>query len=241
MGGRRDYSQPGRAAQTRVNPECGAGASKAANGAAAPHGRDEFMRRLRSNLISLLCTLAIAMPLIACGHPLQGHAFAGFRGGAVSLKNGSVLIKVKGRDTAHVDGEGRLRRGDEEVKLTPAAQAALRRYNDAAQGFSDQALKLGLDSADFALHTVGQVFAGLLDGGTDQASREAERGGEAIKTKARALCATLQGWKQAQDAAAAAAPEFRPYAVIAEDDVQGCYVDDGKPGHGPDGTPQIAS
>lgn len=186
------------------------------------------MRRLRSKLISLLCTLAIAAPLIACGHPLDG-AVLGFKGGGVSLKNGSVLIKVKHRDTAHVDGEGRLRLGDDTVSLTRDGQAALHRYNEAAQGFSDEALQLGLDSADFALHTLGQVFAGLLEGGTDKASRDAERGGQAIKGKARALCRTMQQWKQAQEAAAQAVPEFRPYAVICEVDVGDCDKDDEPP------------
>jgi hypothetical protein len=188
------------------------------------------MKRLRSNSISLLCTLAIAMPLIACGHPRVYHHHEGgvFDDGRIRLKNGSVLIKVKGQDTAHVDGEGRLRIGDEAVALTPAGQAALQRYNGLAQGLRDEAVELGTQSADYALHTLGAVFGGLMHGTADQAGREAERGGEAIEARARALCQDLQALKLAQDAAAEAAPRFRPYAVIGEDQVHDCAAEDGR-------------
>jgi len=180
------------------------------------------MKRIRSSLISLLFTAAVALPLLACSHPAEGHGFVNFKNGAISLRNGSVLIKVKGRDTARVSGAGALRIGDVEVAVPPQGQAALGRYNATAQVFTDQAVNLGLDSADFALHTLGQVFDGLLRGSTDHASREAEQGSRAIEARAQALCARMQDWRLAQDAAAAAVPEFRPYAVIRGSDTDDC-------------------
>lgn len=183
------------------------------------------MRRIRSSLISLCFTAVVALPLMACSHPAEGHGFVHFDGGGgISLRNGSVVIKAKGHDTARVSGDGGLRIGDDEVAVSPRGQAALRRYNADAQQFTDEAVDLGLHSADFALHTIGQVFAGLLDGSTDHASREAERGSQVIEAQARALCERLQDLRQAQDAAADAVPEFRPYALIRNQDTDDCYV-----------------
>lgn len=195
------------------------------------------MRRMRSSLISLAFTAAVGVLLSACGHAESGSGGMHFDRGGISLKNGSVVIKVKGQDTAHVGGDGRLRIGDRDVAVSPAAQAALARYNADALGFIGEAVNLGLDSADFALHSVGQVFSGLLEGKPEEAGKKVEQGGQAIEAKARALCQRLQDWRQAQDDAAAAAPEFRPYAVISGHDADDCHVSD----HGQPAAQQISS
>jgi hypothetical protein len=184
------------------------------------------MKCIRSSLISLFFTAAVAVPLVACGHPHTGAGFVHFDGGGISLKNGAVLIKLKGQDTAHVSGDGQLRIGDRDIAVSPQARAALSRYDAAALGFTDQAVSLGLDSADFALHTMGQVFSGLLHGSTDQAGKDAEQGSRNIEAKAKALCQRMDEWRLAQDAAAAAAPEFRPYALIKARDTDDCTVSD---------------
>lgn len=210
---------------------------------AAPERRGEptetVMKPLRSSLISLACTLAAAVLLVACGHPASAHASVDFGGGAISLKNGSVVIKLRGHDTARVDAQGQLRIGGQVVATPEPARALLGRYNSLARDLAGQALDLGLDGADFALHTVGQVFRGVLNGSADRAGREAERGGEAIKAQAMALCQGVQEWKLAQDAAAEAVPEFRPYAVISARSTRDCYAEDGAPKAEPER--QIAS
>lgn len=200
------------------------------------------MKRIRYRLLSLLIAAVVAVPLIACGHSgANSHARMGFGGGSVSLKNGTVVIKLKGHDTARVGGDGGLSIGGQDVAVSPQARAALVRYNASAQGFTSQAMDLGVDSADFAMHTIGQVFKGMLHGNVDQAGKEAEQGGHVIEARAKALCQRLQDWRQAQDAAAAAAPEFQPYALISAHDTDDCYVEDGKPAPKTDPGPQISS
>ncbi len=197
------------------------------------------MKRIRSSLISLLFTAVVAVPLLACSHPAQGHGFVHFERRGISLRNGSVLIKVKGRDTARISSAGDLRIGDADIVVSPQGREALGRYNAVAQGFTDQAVNLGVDSADFALHTIGQVFEGLLQGSPDRAGREAEQGSRVIEARARALCQRMQEWRLAQEAAAEVVPEFRPYAVIRSDDIDDC-----RPDHGRDRAPgeaQISS
>jgi hypothetical protein len=71
------------------------------------------------------------------------------------------------------------------------------------------------------------VFQGLLHGNADEAGKEAERGGHAIEDKAKALCQRMEEWRQAQDAAAQAVPEFKPYALITPHDTRDCVVESG--------------
>lgn len=182
------------------------------------------MKSIRSTLAGLALAAAVVVPLTACGHGRGGAGYMQFSSGSISLKNGAVLVKSRDHGKARVESDGSLQVGGEPVKLTPQGQAALARYNATALAFTDQALNLGMESADFALHTIGEVFNGLVNGNPDQAGKEADRGGWALEQKAKALCARMDQWRQAQDAAALAVPEFRPYAVIVTRDTQDCFV-----------------
>jgi len=170
--------------------------------------------------------LLLAISFSACSHAASSHhGFVIFDNGAVSLKNGTVVIKLKGHDQARVTGEGKLSIGGTEVTVSPQAQVALARYNADAVVFTDQAKSLGVESADFALHTIGQVFKGILHGSTDQVGDEADQGAKLIEVKARLLCQRMDEWRLAQDAAAQVVPEFKPYAVIGADEVSDCDAD----------------
>jgi len=180
------------------------------------------MNHINARFLALL----LAISFSTCVHAASSrHGFLLFDSGTVSLKNGNVVIKIKGHDRAQVSGEGKLNIGGADVAVTPQAQAALAQYDAEGVAFTDQAKDLGVESADFALHTLGQVFKGLLHGTADEAGSEADRGAQAIDAKARLLCRRLDEWRQAQDAAAQAVPEFKPYAVIGADEVRDCDAD----------------
>lgn len=186
--------------------------------------------------------LLLAISFSACGHAASSHhGYMVFDNGSVSLKNGAVVIKVKGQDQARVSGDGKLSIGGTDVTVSPQAQLALAKYNADALVFTDQAKDLGLESANFALHTVGQVFKGLLHGTVDQAGDEADRGSKVIEAKAQLLCQRMDEWRVAQDAAVQVVPEFRPYAVIGVDDTKDCFVDSKDAPTKSDGNPQIPS
>ncbi|MFI4979435.1 MAG: DUF2884 family protein [Nevskiales bacterium] len=190
--------------------------------------------------------LLLSLSFSACAHAASNyHGFMTFGSGSVSLKNGAVVIKVKGHEKARVSGEGKLSIGGNDVTLSPQEQVALARYNASALVFTDKAKDLGMESADFALHTLGQVFKGVFDGTTDQASEEADRGGKVIEAKAKMLCKRMDDWRLAQDVAAQAVPEFKPYAVIGPDDTRDCFVDSRDPRDAapdmPDPSPRIPS
>lgn len=190
--------------------------------------------------------LLLAISFSACAHAASSyHGFMTFDNGSVSLKNGTVVIKVKGHEKARVGGDGRLSIGGNEVALSPQEQVALARYNASALAFTDRAKDLGLESADFALHTLGQVFRSVFDGTTDQVGEDAERGSKVIEAKAETLCKRMDDWRLAQDAAAQAVPEFKPYAVIGPDDTKDCFVDSKGPKDPapaiPDPSPRIPS
>ena len=186
--------------------------------------------------------LLLAISFSACGHAASSHhGYMVFDNGSVSLKNGAVVIKVKGHDQARVTGDGKLSIGGADVTVSPQAQLALAKYNADALVFTDQAKDLGLESADFALHTIGQVFKGILHGTADQAGQEADQGSKVIEAKAQLLCLRMDQWRLAQDAAAQLAPEFKPYAVIGANDAKDCFTDSKESPEKSAANPQIPS
>jgi len=196
------------------------------------------MNHITARLLALLLLISVS----ACDHAASNHnVHINLGVSGVSLKNGAVVIKLKGHDQARVNGAGQLSIGGADVAVSPQAQAALARYNASAVAFNDQAVDLGMEGADFALHTIGQVFEGLFNGTTDQAGKAAERGGKVLEARAKVLCQTMEQWRQAQDAAAIAAPQFRPYAVITADDAKDCFVDDSRDPPPSDPKSQIAT
>ena len=194
--------------------------------------------------MAVLLLSMLAVPLAGCHrHGAQSGDDAeskegsglhfGFGGGDIRYDKHTIVIKVPDQPKARVAPDGKLLLDDKPVALNAAEQAAMARYYTVGRGFGNQAVQLGFDSAGFALHTVGSVFEGLLHGDPDRIGKDAKQGGEAIKSQARALCRNLDDWRSVQDAAAAAVPEFKPYAVIGLDDSAHCIVDDEAPGKQP--------
>lgn len=207
------------------------------------------MKRIASRL--LLLSL-LGLPLAACHHHQGGSGsdsgdgkdshfnfsfddsddkkgaglHFGFGDGDIGYDKHTIVIKVPDQPRARVTPDGALLLDEKPVTLGAAGKAAMARYYSVGRGFGNGAVQLGFDSASFAAHTVGKVFEGLLHGDTDQIEKDAKQGSAAIKDQARALCQSLQDWRAAQEAAAAAVPEFKPYAVIRAHDVDHCVDED---------------
>lgn len=145
-------------------------------------------RSLRWMLLPLFVWLS------GCHH--AHHARIGFHYGFVSVERDAVVIRVKGYDQARVTPQGQLLVGGKALAVSPEGQAALARYNAAGHQFVDRSLKLGLDSANFALHTVGKAFKGLLHGDPDRVGQSAEQGSHDIEARARTLCPGPAGLAQ---------------------------------------------
>jgi hypothetical protein len=176
--------------------------------------------------VRILLLLLLPLWLAACGHANHvGHIH--FDGGEVAFDHQTVLIRTHHADGAQVGADGSLKIGGAPVKLTPAGQAALSRYNAAANGFIHQAVKLGVQAAHFALDSIGDMIIGMVNGEADKAGKHVEKGGHRIEQEAVDLCQGLKDWRTAQDAAVQAVPEFSPYAVIGNHDVEhDCKVED---------------
>ena len=182
--------------------------------------------------IRLLPLALLALCLAACNHSDHVGRIH-FDGGEVGFDHKTVVIRTRHHERAEIGADGSLEVDGAPVKLNPAGQAALGRYNAAANGFIHQAVKLGMGAADFALDSIGNMLVGLLNGQADQAGKEVERGGKRIEQEALDLCQGLKDWHSAQEAAAQAVPEFRPYAVISDRDAEkDCNVNDSGDGKG---------
>lgn len=190
--------------------------------------------RMRRWLLPSLVVL-----LVGCGHS-HSHIYLislNFNGGSLAIHGNDVIVDADGRKPARIAPDGSLTIGDQPVALTPAGRTALAGFHDRTLGFVDHAKRLGKGSARFALHTVGSVLRGLLHGDVEQKADEAQRGADRIKQRAAELCAELGAMRSAQQDAAGAVPEFVPYAVISQSDVDDCNVE-GRP---EPGSPEPAS
>jgi hypothetical protein len=170
-------------------------------------------------LLLALCTTLLA----ACGHHDAAAIRVSIGDGTIAVKKHIVIIKLKDHHNAYVLPDGRLVVGKAEVPTNADQRIALTAYSVGAKTFIVQVVNVGAEGLHFAAESVGNLLKGAINGNPDQAHKQVETGGERIKDKAKALCKLLDDWRSAQDAAVAAVPEFKPYAVIHESNVKSCW------------------
>lgn len=174
----------------------------------------------------LVCVLAAA----GCGrsHSWEAKSYKHYRpgDGAIDLAAGEVVIRAGGQpEDAHVASDGQLRLGQRRIDTSAEGRAALRQFYTDAAAFREHAVALGVAGAHFGIQTAEQVLKGLFDGGTDAAGETADKGGAEIERRAHELCDRFRDAYLSQNLAAAAVPEFKPYAVISATQVQECDED----------------
>jgi len=162
------------------------------------------------------------------GHrPHRGHhGFFAAGDGAIDMQGDVVVIRAGGQDgDAEVSPDGALRIDGDAVELTAEGRSALKAYDAAAVAIRQHAIAVGRAGAEFGIDTLKNVVGGLIDGTVEQAGDKAREGALDLVTNARDLCGRLQAMETAQAAAAAAVAEFRPFAVIDQDQVTECYAE----------------
>ena len=106
-----------------------------------------------------------------------------------------------------------------------AEQKALgRAYRTQIQSVARDGIAIGLEGAKLGIDAAASALKGVLSGKSDdEISKQTEATvKEKIKPRVQQLCARMPALLQAQQAWAAAQPEFRPYATMDESDVKDC-------------------
>ncbi|MDP3294569.1 MAG: hypothetical protein Q8M37_07495 [Nevskia sp.] len=155
-------------------------------------------------------------------HPRSERHHAG--DGAIGLEGDTVVIEAGGQTAlARVGTDGSLRIGDTTIDTGPDAQAVLKAYDAAAVAMKTHAIALGRTGADFGLDTLKEAMHGLFDGNMDEVGEQARAGARTLLVSVRELCTRMEAMHAAQQAAALAVPAFKPYAVLAADQVRECF------------------
>lgn len=132
----------------------------------------------------------------------------------IGFGNGQITIKAQGKPVAIVSADGSLRIDGDPVALTPPQQALLKRYHAEALQLRSDGLAVGSAGIAVAGKAVGSAISGLLGGDPDQIEANVEAEAERIEASVATLCDHLADLQATGNRAAAALPQFRPYASI---------------------------
>lgn len=96
---------------------------------------------------------------------------------------------------------------------------------------AEAGMAIGVQGADLGVKAAGEAIKAVFAGNSGQVEEnikaEAEKiklEAEKIKLEAAKLCGLLPAVRDSQDAAAAVIPEFKPYAVMTQADIDDCQV-----------------
>lgn len=89
---------------------------------------------------------------------------------------------------------------------------------------AEAGMAIGAQGADLGVRAAGEAIKAVFAGNSGQVEENIKAEAEKIKHEAARLCALLPAVRSSQDAAAAAIPEFKPYAVMTQADIDDCQV-----------------
>jgi len=121
-----------------------------------------------------------------------------------------------------VSASGELSIDDKPVALNPVQKELVARYFAGARSLRDDGLATGLAGASTALTAISSVVTGLASGEPDKIGDAVEAKAAKVEALAENLCRDLSKLAETQDALAASLPEFKPYALIDEKDINDC-------------------
>ncbi|WP_439638676.1 hypothetical protein [Nevskia sp.] len=145
--------------------------------------------------------------------------------GAIGMDGDAVVIEAGGTpDRAVVSPDGRLTIGGVLIDTDSTGQAALKAYDAAAVAMKGHAIAIGRTGAAFGVDVLQDVVRGFFDAQRmERLGERARAGAKGLRASLRDLCTRMGTLHTAQQAAAAAIPAFRPYAVLDPEQVRDCY------------------
>jgi hypothetical protein len=201
---------------------------------------------LRNVLAASLLTLAACQPSTGNGAVAQGiqEAQKGLQKASKEMEDAKQEIAQAQHklDTENMslsnDGNtspkaeltpaGELLIDGKPVAMTAEQKALGHAYRTQLQSVASDGIAIGMEGAKLGIDAAASALKGILDGqSTEEVGKQAEAvAKETIKPKVEQLCARLPALLKAQQAWAAAQPEFRPYATMDQSDVDDCMDKD---------------
>jgi len=172
-------------------------------------------------VLSLLAAGALAL---AAAPASAAHISFDIGDDDVHFDGDEVLIHADDSE-ARIEPNGRLTVDGRRVALGERDRQALVLYNRGLRNIKDEAIEIGFQGANLAVHAVAEAIVAVTTGNHRRAERHVEAKAEDIKDAARELCQEMRTVQALQDSVAKRVRAFRPFAVI-DVDRDDCRVDD---------------
>jgi len=182
-----------------------------------------------------LLTLAIALPLTACGERPQAN------GGSTETTIGQKVREAtnqarkelaEGNISVTSDGakveiapNGDLLINDTVVPLNDSQRAITQQYRQQMIGIAEAGIEIGVQGANLGASAAGEALKGIFSGNTDKIEERVNAEAAKIEASAQKLCDRLPALLATQQQLAAAVPAFQPYAKMDQSDVDECNKD----------------
>jgi hypothetical protein len=123
---------------------------------------------------------------------------------------------------AIVSKTGELSIAGASVNLDAAQKALVIRYFADAIALRDDGFATGMAGASTAITALSSVVSGLASGEPDKIGTDVEAKAAQVEAKAMKVCGDLHDLAATQNALSASLPDFRPYALISDKEVDEC-------------------
>jgi hypothetical protein len=142
--------------------------------------------------------------------------------GGITLKDNVVTLHTDGAPDAQIDANGVLVIGDKTVSVTPSQHGLLMLYFQNVSDVHQTGLAMGKVGAGMGMKAINDSLDGKSK---DEKNKDAEAGGQQLKTLGRKMCQDQVNITDIQDQLAAQLPAFKPYAKISTKRASDCEKD----------------
>ena len=170
------------------------------------------------NHSKVICLAALMMAAAGCAAQSDEQAFVHL----TPVDAQHFAVHRHGGPDAVVSAAGELAIAGKTVALNAGQKELVTRYFSNASAVRDDGFATGMAGASTALTAIGSVVSNLANGEPDKIGPEVDAKAAKIEEHVEKLCRDLRELATTQDALAASLPDFKPYALIVEKEVDDC-------------------
>ena len=189
------------------------------------------MKAINASLLALL----LCLPLAACGErPSQADDAADTDttlGQKVreatdkarkELAEKNISISNGSGTKAEISPAGDLLIGGKAVAINDAQRSLLLQYREHMVKVAETGIEVGVQGANLGARAAGEALKGIFSGNTDQIEARVNAEAKKLEESALKICDQMPGMLALQQQLAATIPEFKPYAMMDQDDIDDC-------------------